>query len=194
MPHAGGPVPNATFFCSTTSQYCYSYITTLTSYANAITGCASRGMALATYDSSFEQLQVETSIVPSSVDYSIGLAYASSNWSWQNGTALGSSTTPSNANPYAHWAQAANSTFGTSPTFTAVRAQATSAYGVYSGDGSTAQQIAAYYATTATNKTNGWLPTLPTGTYAYLCKGTVSCPPSPPVMTPPPPVASSLCG
>ena len=52
--------------------------------------------------------------------------------------------------------------------------------------------------TAAANKTNGWLPTAPTGAYTYVCRGSEAalypCPPSPPAANPPPPlISSSLC-
>jgi hypothetical protein len=131
----------------------------------------------------------------------IGLNYTATagGWVWRNGTLLGASITPSNANPYAHWAQAASSTFSTSPTFTCVRAQSSSAYGVYTGNGSSAQQVAAFYTTTATNKTNGWLPTTCAAATVnkYVCKGVAAvmfpCPASPPPANPSPSLGSSPC-
>ena len=131
----------------------------------------------------------------------IGLNYnaTAGGWVWRNGTVLGAGITPKNANPYAHWAQAASTTFSTSPTFTCARAQATSAYGVYTGDGSAAQQTSTYYATAAANKTNGWLPTTcATATVnKYVCRGLAAtlypCPAAPPPGNPPPPMGSSPC-
>lgn len=133
-------------------------------------------------------------------DYWIGLSYSSGAWNWHNTTTvLGSSIVPSNASPYAHWAQAANTTSGAGTTATCVMAQLTSAYGLYTGDGTTAQMTAAYFQTSATNKTNGWLPVVCSGLKDYLCSGSAAalypCPPAPPAAPPPPPLPSSsnLC-
>ena len=111
-------------------------------------------------------------------------------------TASGASSTMSSSG--SAMAVAANTTFGSNPTYTAVRAGSASAYGPYTGDGSSAQQVASYYTTAAANKTNGWLPTAPTGAYTYVCRGSEAamypCPPSPPAANPPPPlISSSLC-
>jgi hypothetical protein len=195
---AGGPAPNATFYCSTTSPWCYLYVSTTAAYGAAVTACTGRGMQLVTFDTAAEQREAEYSLVPASTDYYVGLSYATSQWAWQDGTVLGDGIVPSNAAPYAHWAQAANTTFSSNPTYTAVRAQASSAYGPYTGDGSLAQQVASYYTTAAANKTGGWLPTLPTAAHAYMCRGSkavmFACPPSPPTANPPPPlISSSLC-
>ena len=149
------------------------------------------------YDSASEQREVETNFALSSTDYWIGLAYSSGSWAWGNGTVLGPGIVPSNGSPYAHWAQAANTTYAGNTALTAVRAQYSSAYGAYTGDGSVAQQTAAYY--TATNKTHGWLPTTPSSAYAYVCRGLEDtqypCPSSPPPVAQPPEATSisSLC-
>ncbi len=194
---AGGPPPNATFYCSTTSQNCYLYVSTTAAYSAAVTACTGRGMQLVTYDTAYEQWEVETSIVPASTNYYIGLNYASGQWVWQDGTVLGDGIVPSNAAPYAHWAQAANTTFSSNPTYTAVRAVASSAYGPYTGDGSLAQQVASYYTTTAANKTGGWTPVVTTSSNVYVCQGSVNslypCPTSPPISYPPPPLSGPLC-
>ncbi len=188
---AGTPAPSSTFVCMS-SGICYSYVSTAATYANAIVGCASRGLQLVTYLTAEAQLAAETEVVPAA-DYWIGLNFTSSQWRWSDGTVLGSGITPSNAAPYAHWAQAANTTTGAGTTALCVFAQASSAYSVYRGDGSTAQQTTAYYTTTAANKTNAWLPAACSGSRAYLCYGPAaaySCPPSPPPASPPPPAVS----
>ena len=174
-------------------------MSTTAAYSAAVSACSGKGMQLVTFDTAAEQRELEYSIWgPANTDYYIGLTYTSGNWGWQDGTVLGSGIVPSNAAPYAHWAQAANTTFGSNPTYTAVRAGSASAYGPYTGDGSSAQQVASYYTTAAANKTNGWLPTAPTGAYTYVCRGSEAalypCPPSPPAANPPPPlISSSLC-
>jgi hypothetical protein len=154
-------------------------------------------MALVIYDAAAEQLEVETAFGLSATDYYIGLAYTSGNWQWANGTVLGSGIVPSNANPYAHWAQAANTTFAGNAALAFARATANTAYSVYSGDGTAAQQIAAFYNTTAANKTHGWLPVAETASQAYVCRGSeaalYACPPSPPPRPPPPPPINSFC-
>jgi hypothetical protein len=147
-------------------------------------------MQLVKYDTAYEQLEVENAIVPSAAVYLIGLNYASGQWAWQDGTVLGSGVVPSNEAPYAHWAQAANNSFSNFPIYTAVRASPSAGYGPYTGDGSTAQQVASYYTTTAANKTNGWLPTTTSTTNPYVCAGLEStlypCPPPAPPPVPPP--------
>jgi hypothetical protein len=68
-PPAGAPPTNTTFYCSKTTAHCYLYVATGASNAAANTTCLGKGMALVTYDSAEEQLEVENSIVPSSTDY-----------------------------------------------------------------------------------------------------------------------------
>jgi hypothetical protein len=180
------------------SGYCYAYVSTTATHANSAVGCAARGMQLVRYLTAEMQLEAESRVVPAS-DYWIGLSFTSSAWRWLDGTELGSGIVPSNANPYAHWARAANTTAGAGTTAACVMAQSTSAYGVYTGDGSTLQQTSAYYTTTAANKTNGWLPAACSGLKAYLCYGAAAtlyqCPPAPPPLSPSPPLMpiASLC-
>lgn len=168
---------------------CYAYVSTTASHANAIAGCNTRGMQLVQYLTSEMQHEVESRIV-GSVDYWIGLSYTNSAWRWLDGTLLGTGIVPSNANPYAHWARAANTTLGAGTTAACVMAQDSSAYSVYSGDGSVAQQTAVYYNTTAANKTAGWLPAACSGLKAYVCSVSASvyyCPPAPPAAVRPQP-------
>lgn len=194
---AGGPSLNSTFFCSTTSEWCYSYVSTAATYANAVTDCTNRGMTLVGYYSATQQLEVETAFSLSATDYYIGLTFTSGNWRWANGTVLGSGIVPRNADPYAHWGQAANSTYGGNTALTYARATSSAAYSLYSGDGSTAQQTSAYYNTTASDKTHGWIPVAGTASQAYVCQARetdrFSCPPTPPPTSPPPPPVKSFC-
>jgi hypothetical protein len=154
-------------------------------------------MTLVVYETAAQQLEVETAFSLSATDYYIGLTYTSGNWQWANGTVLGPSIVPSNANPYAHWAQAANTTFAGNAALTFARATANTAYSVYTGDGTAAQQIAAFYNTTAANKTHGWLPVAGTASQVYVCRAResdrYSCPPAPPPTAPPPAPVDTFC-
>jgi hypothetical protein len=196
---AGTPPTNATFVCMPVSGYCYAYVTTTANSTNAAFGCAARGMQLVRYMTAEMQLEAESRVLPASTDYWIGLNYTSAAWRWSDGSVLGTGITPSRANPYAHWARLANSTAGAGTTAACVMGQATSAYSVYTGDGSLAQQNATFYNTTATNKTTGWLPAACSGLKAYMCFGTAAtmyqCPPAPPPLMPSPPLNAigSLC-
>jgi hypothetical protein len=153
-------------------------------------------MALVTYDNAAQQLEVEATFAIT-IDYYIGLTFTSGNWQWANGTVLGSGIVPSNADPYAHWGHAANTSFAGNAALTFARATATAAYSVYTGDGTAAQQIAVFYNNTAANKTHGWIPVSGTTSQAYVCRGSEAvlypCPPAPPPLPPPPPPITSFC-
>lgn len=125
----------------------------------------------------------------------IGLSYNSSYWVWTDGTDLGTTITPSQTSPYAHWAQVAASTFASNPSgSTCVLATTTGAYTTYTGDGSPAQQTSGYYVSDA-SAARAWLPSSCTATAAYVCEGDAEvmypCNVPPPSASPPP--AGATC-
>jgi hypothetical protein len=101
---AGTPPPTSTSFCSRATGWCYRSTSTAVTFSAAAAACAANSTNLVRFSSAEEQLELERAgIVASGTSYWMGLSYATSAWTWQDGTVLQAAIIPSNTSPYAHW-------------------------------------------------------------------------------------------
>jgi hypothetical protein len=199
-PNAGAPLPNATFFCDTVSERCYSHVTQLVgTFSEAGGACQAAGGDLVQYapvGGRAKQRDVE--------GYFRRRGSLTQEYYWQGASRAGLGlevllldgtpvpTSPGNYEPYAHWDEQLEGALQLEG-YDCVLAAAQAAYDLFiggAGDGSSSRSYTRQPGNA--DVVYGWQLALCSTPASYVCEAAASSftcgpPPSPPPRPPSPP-------